>query len=112
MEKIYNAINDCDEKYIVNILIENGIHPYVVESGSGQYLKIVAGYSLYGKDIYVEEKDIDKAYELIKQMEVENYDLTNEDCKKKWYENRILAARIIIGIILLQILVFVIMYCC
>ena len=53
-----------------------------MESGSGSYLVIQQGFSIYGQDIYVstDDKDID---------EDENY-------KVPWFRNRVIVARIII----------------
>lgn len=51
-----------------------------MESGSGSYLVIQQGFSIYGQDIYVSTDDID---------EDENY-------KVPWFRNRVIVARIII----------------
>ena len=66
--KIYNAGDSLEANRIVEILKENDITAYSIESGSGSYLAIQQGFSVFGQDIYVTEEDKEKAQEIINEF--------------------------------------------
>lgn len=118
--KIYNASDSLEANRIVEILKENDISAYTMESGSGSYLAIQQGFSIYGQDIYVSIDDKEKAQEIVDEFveELKNQDDEgiefdegideNDDKGRKfdkdidenykvfWFRNRVIVARIII----------------
>ena len=51
--------------FIINILDENGI-PYILKDrGIGGYMRIAAGFSLYGTDILVEKSTLEEAKDIL-----------------------------------------------
>lgn len=119
--KIYNASDSLEANRIVEILKENDISAYTMESGSGSYLAIQQGFSIYGQDIYVSIDDKEKAQEIVDEFVEElknqddegiefdegidenddkgkelNKDMEDEDYKVPWFRNRVIVARIII----------------
>lgn len=113
MKKIYNVGNSFEEKNIVEGLTENGIHPYVIDSGSGQYMRITAGFSVYGKDIYVEEEDAERAVETINRVKYEEKTSENDNADKvQWYRNKAVLARILIGLIAIQVIIILVLNIC
>lgn len=109
MKKIYNAANNFEEQNILNELEENGIHPYIIDSGTGQYMNIAAGFSVYGKDIYVEEEDADKAIDIINRVKAEASEVEDAGREKvSWYRNKTILARILLGIVAVQaVIIFI-----
>ena len=53
------------------ILEENNIPYLTKDRGCGSVLKVVAGFSMFGADIFVLESDYDKAIALIETMPTE-----------------------------------------
>lgn len=118
--KIYNAGDSLEANRIVEIFKENDISAYTMESGSGSYLAIQQGFSIYGQDIYVSIDDKEKAQKIIdefveelKNQEDEEIEFDedidenddkgrkfdkdiDENYKVPWFRNRVIVARIII----------------
>ena len=118
--KIYNAGDSLEANRIVEIFKENDISAYTMESGSGSYLAIQQGFSIYGQDIYVSIDDKEKAQKIIdefveelKNQEDEEIEFDedidenddkgrkfdkdiDENYKVSWFRNRVIVARIII----------------
>ena len=123
--KIYNASDSLEANRIIEILKENNITSYSIESGSGSYLAIQQGFSVFGQDIYVTEEDKEKAQEIINEFveELNNLEDDSEDIdtdldvdekeddgsyKIPWFRNRVIVARIIIfGAIAFGVLWFI-----
>ena len=125
--KIYNACDSLEANRIVEILKENDISAYTMESGSGSYLAIQQGFSIYGQDIYVSTDDKEKAKKIIdefvedlKNQEDEEIEFDedideddeegrefdkdideDENYKVPWFRNRVIVARIIIIVAIL-----------
>ncbi len=66
--KVYQAQDRLNADMIVEILVNNNIHAYRQSVGSGEYLGISTGMSLFGEDIYVDEKDVKDAQNIIKEF--------------------------------------------
>jgi hypothetical protein len=47
------------------LLTDENIPWFIKDRGTGGYMKIYMGYSIYGQDIYVGSEDYDKAKELL-----------------------------------------------
>ena len=57
--------NSPELNFIKNLLEENGI-PYILKDhGSGGYMRIATGSSLYGTDILVEKSTFERAKEIL-----------------------------------------------
>lgn len=57
-------------KYITvkQILDDNNI-PYIIkDKGSGGYMRLISGYSIYLKGIFVSSEDYKQAYNLVKEF--------------------------------------------
>lgn len=126
--KVYNAGDNFEADRIVELLKVNDIDCYIMESGSGGYLTIQQGFSIYGKDIYVSSEDKDEARKLIDEfinnknvenqyenqddlyenVENEYFEDKDEEYKVPWFRNRVIVSRIIIfGAIIIGFFVFI-----
>ena len=53
---------------IESVLSDNDIPYLVKDRGCGTVVKVVMGFSIFGADVFVLKKDLDKASELIEQF--------------------------------------------
>lgn len=110
MQKIYTAANEIEAEDLACMLKEHGIVSYTKEEGSGDYLKIVWGISVYGTGIYVEEDDEREARKWIEKYclrqaepaqcqdeEKRSHRESSNIIRTPWYRNRAVTARIILG---------------
>lgn len=65
--KIYSAYEKYQAELILSILRNNDIPCYRQGTGAGGYMDIYAGNSLFGEDIYVDERDAKRARQLIEE---------------------------------------------
>lgn len=95
---VHNAANEIEAQRIVDQLKSAGILSYTRDVGSGEYLKIYAGFSVYGKDICVDEEDAAKAKAVIKDIT----DSYQEDVPDKipFYKNKVVLVRIYLVLML------------
>lgn len=66
--KIYSCADRVDADMITETLNDHGIPAYSESKGSGDYMNIYMGASMFGNDIYVNEKDADRAKEIVKAL--------------------------------------------
>ena len=66
--KIYSCADRVDADMITETLNDRGIPAYSESKGSGYYMNIYMGASMFGNDIYVNEKDADRAKEIVKAL--------------------------------------------
>ena len=66
--KVYSCAKRFQADMIVEALKNEGIPAYSQSDGSGEYMEIYMGTSLFGEDIYVDESDAARAEEIIKGM--------------------------------------------
>ena len=65
LKTIYNSV---ELNFIKNLLDENAI-PYIMQDyGSGGYMRIASGFSIYGTDILVEKSMYEKAKTIIDEF--------------------------------------------
>lgn len=95
MVKLCNAGDQMQAELLIGVLRENHIPSYSKKPGSGEYMAVSMGFSIYGIDLYVPEKDKEKALEILKEIQVQNVD--NEEVSVPWYQNKKIAARILLG---------------
>ena len=110
MKAIYNARDEVEAQMVCSYLADAGIDSYAADSYSGEYLKVSSGFSVYGKDIYVNDEDESRARKIVESVlgEKESEDLC-EDVKIPWYRNRAILSRIILGYIIVMAIVLVIL---
>lgn len=65
-------VHSCSDRVQADMLIEalkrEGISAYAESKGSGDYLNIYMGTSVFGESLYVDENDADRAKEIIESM--------------------------------------------
>jgi hypothetical protein len=101
--KIKSVSNRIEAELIKNLLCNNGIPCFYKDNAAGSYMNIFMGYSVYGDEIYVDERDYQKALELLGEISDEDDKDTvhlNSDKldnkSKSFYSRSRLAIRIII----------------
>ena len=73
-DDVKHLVSVTDHIYLAileGILEENDIPYLTKDRGCGSVLKVVAGFSMFGADIFVLERDYDKALALIETMPTE-----------------------------------------
>jgi hypothetical protein len=63
--KLVNVTNHIDAGIIMNLLLNNDIPCFKKDKFLGGYMNLYMGYSVYGEDIYVDERDYEKALDII-----------------------------------------------
>lgn len=66
--KVYSCAKRFQADMLIEALNEEGMPAYSQTDGSGEYMEIYMGTSLFGEDIYVDESDAARAEEIIKGM--------------------------------------------
>ena len=123
LDQIQNRISEFkDKKNIVTfcvtgqrsakaivILKQNGIETMSKQPGTGEYMSIAMGYSVYGTDIYVREDQKAKAEALINELLYDNDYNTfeDEDIKLPWWQNKVIVAKCILGFFILVIIIMI-----
>lgn len=106
MKKIYNARDEIEANMLESYLESAGIAAYSQESGSGEYLKISGGFSVFGRDVFVDDADEEEARKIvdavIENENVEDDSFDYQSAKLPWYKNKVIIARILIGWVLLS----------
>lgn len=113
--KVYNANDSIDAQRIIDLLKDENIIAFSQGSGSGDYLSISQGFSVYGVDIYVDASDVESAKAIIAEntfpedeMEVDDEPVEEDTVEVPFYRNRTKVARIIIGyFVLMAVVVFI-----
>ena len=98
--KLKSAVNNIDAELIINLLHNNNITCYKKSRGSGGYMNIYMGYSIYGEDIYVDKSDYDKANQLLNEIsdaqELIPEDQDNDNTPVPFHKNPRIIARILL----------------
>lgn len=66
--KVYSCSDRVQADMLTEALKREGIPAYAESKGSGDYLNIYMGTSVFGETIYVDENDADRAKEIIEGM--------------------------------------------
>lgn len=66
--KLTNLLDPLESEMLQDLLRQEGIPVLTRDKGSGGYLKIYMGYSMFGEDIYVRQSDYARAQELIQTL--------------------------------------------
>ncbi|GAA4654597.1 hypothetical protein GCM10023142_17350 [Anaerocolumna aminovalerica] len=98
--KLVSAVNNIDAELIINLLHNNNITCYKKSRGSGGYMNIYMGYSVYGEDIYVDKNDYEKAEQLLNEIseaqELIPEDRDNDNAPVPFFKNPRIIARILL----------------
>lgn len=96
--KIYSCADRVDADMITETLNDRGIPAYSESKGSGDYMNIYMGASMFGNDIYVNEKDENRAKEIVAALTIPlegKTDAADADISVRASDKRIRAVRII-----------------
>ena len=109
--KIFNAADQIQAEMIHDHLKQNGIETMSKQPGTGEYMSIAMGYSVYGTDIYVREDQKAKAEALINEL---LYDNDYNTFGKMKISNclggkKVIAAKCILGFFILVIIIMIAM---
>ena len=74
--KVYSCADRVQADMLTEALRREGIPAYAESKGSGDYLNIYMGTSVFGEKIYVDENDAARAKEIIKDMTGADMDAT------------------------------------
>lgn len=66
--KVYSCSDRIQADMLTETLRQNGIPAYTESRGSGDYLNIYMGTSVFGETIYVDENDADRAKAIIETI--------------------------------------------
>ncbi len=107
--KVFNAADQIQAEMIHDHLKQNGIESMSKQPGTGEYMSIAMGYSVYGTDIYVLEDQKAKAEALINELLYDsNFDASDdEEIKLPWWQNKAIVAKCILGFFVLVILIMI-----
>jgi hypothetical protein len=98
--KIKSAVSNIDAELIINLLHNNNITCFKKSRGSGGYMNIYMGYSVYGEDIYVDRTDYEKANQLLDEItdakELIPEGVDNDNASVPFYKNPKIIARILL----------------
>jgi hypothetical protein len=100
--KIASVANDIEAELIRNLLLNNNIPCFKKNNESGGYMNIYMGYSIFGEEIYVDEKDAQTAKDLLNSLKPDqdymDYDDSHTGYKLPFYRNPRIVARILLVI--------------
>lgn len=109
--KILSTGSEIDAELIINLLRNNNIPCFKKSKGSGGYMNIYMGYSVFGEDIYVDERDYEVALEIVNDLQGEEEPQEEKDEKPEknipFYKKPQIVARIIIITMILEIILSV-----
>ena len=74
--KVYSCADRVQADMLTEALSREGIPAYAESKGSGDYLNIYMGISVFGEMIYVDESDVARAKKIIKDMTGTDIDAT------------------------------------
>lgn len=104
--RLISVENEVHARMIAGVLEGNGIKCWIRDKESGGYMSIYMGFSVFGKDLYVDEADVDRARELVDGIEAE---INTEDAEKvaededipapPFYRNRRITAGVIAAVL-------------
>lgn len=109
--KVKSVANTIEADLLINYLLNNNIACFKKSRDAGEYLNIYMGYSIFGEDIFVDQKDYQIATDLLSDITSNDELITEEDdieIHRPFYKNPRLLARImlvvLVGYVILTIL--------
>ena len=76
--KVYSSSNDIEVQGVLSLLSDNNIVFLKKDNGSGEYMRMYMGTSMFGTDIFVNQSDFEKAKELIEGLKYANSQYVEE----------------------------------
>lgn len=108
--KVFNAADQIQAEMIHDHLKEHGIESMSKQPGTGEYMSIAMGYSVYGTNIYVKEEQKAKAEALINALLYDDGESSDdEEIKLPWWQNKRIVAGCFLGFFVLAILLSIIL---
>ena len=80
------ASDEVELAMLRGLLEQENIPVYCRDRDSSSYLRIYAGYTMYGTDLYVDEADFDRASELLSAALSEEAVIADEDLRRSFEE--------------------------
>ena len=78
--ELLTTVNDQVYQSIIESVLKDNDIPFLTkEKGSGSAVKVIMGFSLFGADIFVLKSDIERARELLDELNAESDEYTETD---------------------------------
>lgn len=114
--RLISVENEVHARMIAGVLEGNSIKCWIRDKESGGYMSIYMGFSVFGKDLYVDEADVDRARELVDGIEAEvGAEGTEKMAEEEdipappFYRNRRIAAGVIAAVLGISVAVVLIL---
>jgi hypothetical protein len=119
-EKVYEDINvvkigtynELEVDLIMELLNNNNIPCYKKSHGAGEYLNISMGFNIYGEDIFVADKDYQKAIAILENLSVYKAPIDPEDNHTiyhiPFYKRHKIITRIILVALIITVIISVV----
>lgn len=111
--KVKSVANELEAELIINLLHENNIPCIKKSNGAGGYMNIYMGYSIFGEEIYVAQKDYQVAMDLLSVLSINNNSIEEEEKEDfyhiPFYKNPQIVARILLFVFVGTLLMTVIL---
>lgn len=104
MKVVYKSGSQIDIDFVSEYLHSNGLETLVKHTGAGSYMNITTGYSVSEIQLLVEDKDVEKAVELIKEIEPQKNEV--EGKRRKGIDSKRIFAWIMLAVVVLTIFVY------
>lgn len=95
--KLTSTDNTVNANVIKGLLEERAIPCYVKDLETGNYMNLYMGYSVFGKEIYVDEADYEDAKEVLEGIQNDGT-VQDEEIEVPRYKTKKFVARVMIGL--------------
>ena len=102
MKAVYKSGSQTDIDFVNEFFKCNGLNTMVKYQGAGSYLNITTGYPCSEIQLLVDDNEVERAYELLKEIEPEK----NSDAKQNVKKN--ISVRVSAWIALIVLVFFII----
>lgn len=110
MIKIYNAENIIEAIKIIDYLNENGIACYYCNTVTGEFMEIFQKWTIYGKDIYVNDNDRLAAKQLLLTYLNEKNYLSLTNAEELIFHKLIMRKKRIVRVMVLCIIILFVLF--
>ncbi len=102
VELLLSVTDTVEADLIINTLKNNNIECFKKDKGTGSYMNLYMGYSIYGQEIYVNQEDYEQAKQICEEIFLkhcsEEEAVEEEQQKVPAYRNIKIVSRIILGL--------------
>lgn len=95
--KLTSTDNTVSANIIKGLLEEKAIPCYTKDLETGNYMNLYMGYSVFGKEIYVDEADYEDAKALLEEIQNDET-VQDEEIEVPRYKTKKFVARVMIGL--------------